>query len=311
MDFQTSTFLVSFVFIIIGGIFVAYSFSFIDSYQISQRIQTYILEDREDARARDIGFRSINFSESLLRRTIVPFFNGIASFFGRLTPSQSVDEINKDLALAGVTWLRARQFYGLRIILRTLGIGWLAFDYYRRPEFNTLLVDGAVVIIMFILPILWLRMKVSRRREEIRRSLPDALDMLSVSTAAGLGFDQSMLKVSQFFNSAAAEEFARVVSEIEVGVSRQNALRNFADRVNVSEISSFVAVIVQSEILGMSIADVLHTQAEQMRIQRQYRAKELAQRLPVKMMVPLALLILPALLAVLLGPTVPAILEIF
>ncbi len=311
MEIQSTTFLISIVFIVLGGVFIAYSFSFIDSYQISQRIQTYILEDQENARVRDIGFRNINFSESLLRRTVVPIFNGIMSFFGRLAPAASLEQINHDLALAGVTWMRGRQFYGVRIIALVVGIVVFVFTYMRNPSLNTLMIGGAIILIMFILPILWLRMKVARRREEIRRSLPDALDMLSVSTAAGLGFDQSMLKVSQFFNSAAAEEFARVVSEIEVGVSRQNALRNFGDRVGVSEVSSFVAVIVQSEILGMSIADVLHTQAEQMRIQRQYRAKEIAQQLPVKMMIPLALLILPALLAVLLGPTIPAILEIF
>jgi tight adherence protein C len=180
-----------------------------------------------------------------------------------------------------------------------------------RPETRSLLSGLMILVVAFILPITWLRWKVSSRQNEIRRSLPDALDMLSVSTAAGLGFDQAIQKVSQFFKTPAGEEFGRIVSEMEVGVSRQQALRNFADRVRISEISSFVAVIIQSEILGMSIADVLHAQAEQMRIQRQFRAKEEAQKLPVKMMVPLALLILPALLAVLLGPTIPAILEIF
>jgi tight adherence protein C len=158
---------------------------------------------------------------------------------------------------------------------------------------------------------LWLRMSINRRQEDVRKGLPDVLDMLSVCTAAGLSFDQAMQRVGSSYQSTIGREFARLVNEMEVGVSRQKALRNLAYRVNISELSSFVAIILQSEQLGMSIADVLHAQAEQMRIQRQYRVKEIAQKLPAKMMIPLALLILPALLDVLLGPTIPAILEIF
>jgi tight adherence protein C len=106
-------------------------------------------------------------------------------------------------------------------------------------------------------------------------------------------------------------EFKRVVQEIEFGVSRADALRSLAERLQVSELSSFVAVIVQSESLGMPISDVLHGQAEQMRIVRQFKAKEVASRLPAKMMFPLAFLILPALIAVILSPTVPSLLGLF
>jgi tight adherence protein C len=253
----------------------------------------------------------MDFSDSFLRRTIAPLLNTFLARLGRFTPAQSLEKTNHDLALAGVPFLKAPQYYGIRMLMMIVGVV-LGFLYYsRNPNMDSLMVSSAIVIIMFIVPVLWLRMRVAQKKEAIEKSIPDALDMLAVSTAAGLGFDQSMMKVSQFYKSAAADEFARVVSEIEVGVSRQDALRNFSNRVNISEISSFVAVIIQSEVLGMSIADVLQAQAEQMRIQRQYRAKEVAQRLPVKMMIPLALLIFPALLAVLLGPTIPSLLEIF
>jgi tight adherence protein C len=218
---------------------------------------------------------------------------------------------SRQLMLAGETGIKAAQYFAIRIFFIVIGVVLGLMMYRSNPTSQTLLSSAMVVIMMFIIPILWLRMKVAKRQDLIRKSMADALDMLSVSTAAGLSFDQALLKVSQFFKTPAGVEFARVVSEMEVGVSRQRALRNFAERVQISEVSSFVAVIIQSEALGMSIADVLHAQAEQMRIQRQYRAKEEAQRLPVKMMVPLALLILPALLAVLLGPTIPAIMEIF
>jgi tight adherence protein C len=148
-------------------------------------------------------------------------------------------------------------------------------------------------------------------QDDIRRGLPDALDMLSVCTFAGLGFDQALQRVSEYWHSPLGVEFSRVVQEIELGVSRAEALRNMSDRMQVGELSSFVAIIIQSENLGMRIADVLHGQAEQMRVLRQYRAKEVANRLPAKMMVPLALLILPALMAVIFAPMVPSLLLLF
>ena len=133
--------------------------------------------------------------------------------------------------------------------------------------------------------------------------------MLSVCASAGLGFDQSLQKVSDSWKTPLGFEFRRVVQEMEVGLSRSEALRNMSHRLEIKELSSFVAVIVQAEQLGMQIADVLHSQAEQMRLLRQFRAKEIANKLPAKMMVPLALCILPALIAVILGPMLPAFID--
>lgn len=311
MDILNITILFGTIFVLVGVFFIVYGASFFSAHQVSQRIQKYVVEDREESRPKGFGVRESNFSQSILQRILLPSINTILSYLGRFTPARTINETNRQLMLAGDLNLKAQQFFALRLLLILAGIGLATMMYRSRPEPQTLLTASMVVLVMFILPILWLRMKVIKRQDLIRKSMADALDMLSVSTGAGLGFDQALLKVSQFFKTPAGLEFGRVVSEMEVGVSRQQALRNFAHRVQISEVSSFVAVIIQSEILGMSIAEVLHAQAEQMRIQRQYRAKEEAQRLPVKMMIPLALLILPALLAVLLGPTIPAILEIF
>lgn len=307
----TISFFASVSFVLIGIAFIAYAATFLDAQQVNQRIHEFILEDQTASRVRSLDFRELNFSESFLTRMLAPSMTSLVNLFGRFTPANSIQETNRRLAVAGIHVIKAQQLYGIRVILMLGGVSWLIFDYSRNPDPRNLLVGAGVVLFAFIVPILWVRWKYEGRREEIQKSLAEALDMLSVSTAAGLGFDQALMKVSQYSNSATGEEFARVVSEIEIGVSRQQALRNFAERVQISEISSFVAVIIQSELLGMSIADVLKTQADQMRIQRQYRAKEMAQKLPVKMMVPLALLIFPALLAVLLGPTIPAIMEIF
>ena len=145
----------------------------------------------------------------------------------------------------------------------------------------------------------------------MRKGLPDALDMLSVCADAGLGFDQSLQRVSEHWTTPIGLELGRVVAEMEMGLTRREALRNLADRLDVSEISSFVSVILQSEQLGMSIADTLHAQAEQMRVERRFRAQENARTMPIKMLIPLAFMIFPAIIAVILGPALPQIFGLF
>ena len=311
MDLLTTAIVISLGIILLGILFIVYGASFFQTHQVTQRLNQFVVEPAETMRSTGFAEPEVTFSQSLYERVFQPIINSIFSFITRYTPATTIEETNRQLMLAGDTKIRATQFYAVRFLLLILGFVLAVFMYRSDPTSRTLLSAVLVIVVMFIIPILWLRLRVAKRQDLIRKSMPDALDMLSVSTAAGLSFDQAILKVSQFYDSPAGIELGRVVAEMEVGLSRQKALRNFAERVQISEVSSFVAVIIQSEILGMSIADVLHSQAEQMRIQRQYRAKEEAQRLPVKMMIPLALLILPALLAVLLGPTIPAIMEIF
>jgi tight adherence protein C len=118
-------------------------------------------------------------------------------------------------------------------------------------------------------------------------------------------------RVSEYWDTPIGREFGRVINEMEMGITRRDALRNLADRIDIREISSFVALIVQTEQLGMSISDTLHAQAEQMRIERRHRAQEQAQKAPIKMLIPMALLIFPALLAVILGPAIPSLVDVF
>jgi tight adherence protein C len=135
--------------------------------------------------------------------------------------------------------------------------------------------------------------------------------MLSVCATAGLGFDQSMQRVSEYWDTPIAIELGRVVTEMEMGISRQEALRGLANRLDVGELTTFVSLVLQSDQLGMSISDTLQAQAEQMRIERRFRAQEQAQKIPIKMLFPLAFLIFPALIAVVLGPALPPIIDLF
>jgi tight adherence protein C len=300
------------VFIVIGLTIILLSYRSMANYQVEERLTKFVVERTDKPKDRGFSLRGRDFSESFLQRTILPMLNSFVSFFGRFTPAQTMEQVNRQLMMAGNPFgLKAQPFYGIRFVLIITGLIWTFFHYRAVPTNNTLLIDVLIILFLFISPMLWLRLRINRRQEDVRKGLPDVLDMLSVCTAAGLSFDQAMQRVGASYQTTIGREFSRLVAEMEVGVSRQKALRNLAYRINISELSSFVAIILQSEQLGMSIADVLHAQAEQMRIQRQYRVKEIAQKLPAKMMIPLALLILPALLAVLLGPSIPAILEIF
>jgi tight adherence protein C len=177
--------------------------------------------------------------------------------------------------------------------------------------FRTVLYSALVLIIFTNLPKIWLRRKVRIRKTEILKALPDALDMLSVCADAGLGFDQSVQRVSEHWDTTLSNEFRRVVAEMGMGLPRAKTLRNMAERVNVPQLSSFVAVILQSDQLGMSITQTLHAQAKQMRIERRFRAQEQARKMPLKMLFPLMLFIFPAMFAVILGPMVPVLSEMF
>jgi tight adherence protein C len=144
--------------------------------------------------------------------------------------------------------------------------------------------------------------KITRRQKEIRRSMPDALDLLTICVEAGLGFDAAMAKVSEKWQTELSLAFARVIQEIALGKIRREALRDMADRVGLPEMTSFVAAVIQSEQLGVSMAKVLRIQADQMRMKRRQYAEEEAHKAPIKMLIPMVMLIFPSLMITLLTP---------
>jgi tight adherence protein C len=144
--------------------------------------------------------------------------------------------------------------------------------------------------------------KISKRQKSIRKAMPDALDLLTICVEAGLGFDAAMAKVSEKWETDLSQAFGRVIQEIQLGKLRREALRDMADRIGLAEMTSFVAAVIQSEMLGVSMAKVLRIQSEQMRVKRRQMAEEEAHKAPVKMLIPMALLIFPALMVVLLTP---------
>ncbi len=315
-DLILTQYILGALFVIFGIFVLILGTQTIKSGSTQKRLDEFVINQDKGRQqtSKNIRFMPREFSGSLFSRTIRPAVRKVIAFFGRFTPENSMLQLDHQLTVANNPYnLTASSFYGIRIFILLIGL-LLAFliniqNITLEPK---LLLSGLLVITLFILfPILWLRTRMKTAQEKIRRGLPDVLDMLSVCTSAGLGFDQSMQKVSDYWETSLGQEFKRVLQEIEMGVSRADALRNMANRTEVPELSSFVAIIIQAEMLGMAIANVLHDQSDQMRDQRQLRARQIANKLPVKMLPPLAFMILPALMAVILGPSLITIFKLF
>ncbi len=252
-------------------------------------------------------------SVSFAQRVLWPILRSLLSFVGRLLPGRATADTDHMLLVAGRPGgLTALDFWGLRLLLAAGLFGLMVALSWRDQATTTALFRGALAAgLGFLFPVIWLRSRVSSRKNDILRALPNALDMLSIGVEAGLGFEACMLRVGEQWQNQLTRELQRTVMEIRVGVTRNEALEHLAARTDVPELSSFVAVLVQSAQLGVSISDVLHQQAGVMREKRRQRAEALARQAAVKMLFPLAVCIFPAMFVVILGPALPRLLESF
>jgi tight adherence protein C len=179
---------------------------------------------------------------------------------------------------------------------------------------STLKALGAAVgagAIGFFLPGMMLQSKIGRRQDIVIKAMPDALDLLTVCVEAGLGFDQAMQKVSEKWENELSMAFARVIQEIRLGKLRRDALKDMSERLDIPEMTSFVAALIQADQLGVSMAKVLRIQSEQMRMKRRQRAEKKAHEAPIKMLIPMAFLIFPSIYIVLLGPAAIQVMKQF
>ena len=257
------------------------------------------------------SLEEIELSMPFQERVLKPIFKRLADIVTRFTPERQMEDTRRQLELAGnPNNMDSTTFLGMRVGA-TVAFGVLAFLVFTvlsHQDNAVLFILGAVALGWF-LPSLWIKGKISRRQDEILKALPDALDLLTICVEAGLGFDAAMGKVYEKWDTALALAFGRVLQEIQLGKLRREALRGMADRMDVPDVTSFVAAIVQADQLGVSMAKILRIQSDQMRIKRRQRAQERAQQAPVKMMIPMVLLIFPSIWIVLLGPSIIILLE--
>jgi len=253
------------------------------------------------------SLEELEMSLSFRDRVLMPAFKASADLATRFTPEQQIEATRKKLELAGKAQTTdPRTFFGTRIMLTLLlgGLGfWLFFIQTQQTAFNAILLTAAFTGLGYYLPIMQLNSQIKRRQNNIIKALPDALDLLTICVEAGLGFDSAMGKVYEKWDNDLAVAFGRVIQEIQLGKQRRDALRDMATRMDVPDVTTFTAAIIQADQLGVSIAKILRIQSDQMRVKRRQRAQEKAQQAPVKMLIPMVFLIFPSIWIVLLGPS--------
>jgi tight adherence protein C len=267
-------------------------------------------------RGDQISLEELELAQPFSQRVMIPILRSIGEFSSRFTPQKVLEQTNLKMELAGnPIRVDAATFLASRFIVAGLFGGFLTLIFFISPRSwslgTTILVVLLFTVLGFSFPQLWLQSKINSRQKEIRKAMPDALDLLTICVEAGLGFDAAMAKVSEKWENQLSVGFARAIREVQLGKTRREALRVMADRMGIPEMTSFVAAVIQSEMLGVSMAKVLRIQSDQMRMKRRQYAEEEAHKAPIKMLVPMATLIFPSIMIILMVPALFQIIKVF
>ena len=262
--------------------------------------------DEFAAREEIVSIEEIELSLPFSDRVFVPMIRRVSEFLVRFTPQKTLESTTRLLELAGNPRnMRAAEFIVVRGVF-TIFFAALVFLMMSRlgsAEIGKrLLYTLGAAVLGWFLPFMLLRSMVDRRKDAIMKKLPDALDLMTICVDAGLTFNAAMQKVDEKWDDPLANEFGRVIHEMQLGKSRRQSLRDMSDRMDVPDVTSFIAAVLQADQLGVGIGKILRIQSEQMRVRRRQRAEEKAQQAPVKMLFPMIFLIFPSIFVVLLGP---------
>jgi tight adherence protein C len=257
-------------------------------------------------RGEAVSLEEIELAQPFSDRVIMPFMRRLGELSTRFTPQHVLESTRVRLEMAGNPGrIDASTFLLLHFVAAVI-LGGLIFGISLFSKTITLPIKLLLVLVFtvlgYFLPDLLIRSMINSRQRQVRKAMPDALDLLTICVEAGLGFDAAMSKVHEKWDNELSMAFGRVIREIQLGKLRRDALRDMAERIGLAEMTSFVAAVVQSEMLGVSMAKVLRIQSDQMRVRRRQYAEEQAHKAPIKMIFPMGLLIFPALLIVLLTP---------
>lgn len=256
------------------------------------------------------SLQEIELSQSFFDRVILPAARKMGEIALRFTPQNALQDTAKKLDMAGnPRGLEPAVFFALRFGVGIMTGVALFIVFSIAPNnspfsLRNLGITTLFMLLGFNIPNLLLGSIIARRQKKILKAMPDALDLLTIAVEAGLGFDGAMKKVYEKWDNELALSFGRALQEMQLGKLRRDALRDMSDRLGVAEMHSFVAAIIQSESLGVSMAKILRIQSDDMRVKRRQRAEAEAQKAPVKMLFPMALLIFPTIMLILLGPAI-------
>ena len=298
--------------IVIGGAAVLVFIGLRDAGGTDDPLQERLAEYA--TRGETATLEEIEMSQPLTERILIPIARKFGEIATRFTPQNALQDTARKLELAGnprgmdptIFWAaRFGAAIGIFVLFLFLfSVGNVDWSWGRR-----IMVIGLFSLLGFYLPQMMVQSKIDRRQKEIKKSMPDALDLLTICVEAGLGFDGAMSKVSEKWDNELALAFTRTLREVQLGKVRREALRDMSDRIGLPEMTSFVAAIIQSEQLGVSMSKVLRIQSDQMRMKRRQAAEEEAHKAPIKMLFPMVLLIFPTILIILLGPAILMIMQ--
>jgi tight adherence protein C len=247
-------------------------------------------------------------------RVLSPLLDRTLGLGRKLTPADHADRIRHKLEIAGnpsgwtVDRVTSMKFVGfVAALVIALGLTMLL----GLSLLTTLGVCMLMAVAGYMAPNMYLYQLGYDRTHNMQRALPDALDLLTISVESGLGFDAALSQVARNTEGPLADEFARVLQEMQIGRSRVDALRSLSQRTSVTELKSFCAIVVQATELGVPIANVMREQSREMRVRRRQRAEELAQKIPIKILFPLIFCLFPAIFIVVLGPGIINIMKVF
>jgi tight adherence protein C len=247
-------------------------------------------------------------------RVLSPLLDRTLGLGRKLTPADHAERIRHKLEVAGnpsgwtVDRVTSLKFIGFVVAL-VVGLVVTMLFGFGLPV--TLGVCVLVALAGYLAPNMYLYQLGYDRSQKMQRALPDALDLLTISVESGLGFDAALAQVARNTEGPLADEFARVLQEMQIGMGRSGAMRALGVRTHVADVKGFVSAMVQADALGIPVAQVLRVQSREIRTKRRQRAEEKAQKVAVKILIPLIFCVLPCLFIAVLGPAGLSMFEAF
>ena len=245
----------------------------------------------------------VNLDAPFVERILRPGFEGMSHAFSSILPNSVLASIEQQIQMSG-NKMTLNGFVTFWVVCLVFCIGMALIVVAVAPGIIFQKLGFAALFLLFgwMLPRTWLKGQVKARQKLVVKALPDSLDLITTCVEAGLGLDAALARVGEKMEGPFAQELQRMLRDVAMGKLRRDALTELHQRVGVDELTNFITSIIQAEQLGVSIAQVLRVQSEQMRTKRRQRAEKAAHEAPIKMMFPLVLFVFPAFLIVILGP---------